>query len=209
MPIHHYMTSLLISSFSLTYYHMKIIKNLFLSGCSLCSFFCILYISEIVWCVFWNAFLEENKGVHKLAARTAIRQSQWLEKNNYPEAGLLRVSSTTDSTAAKVKRKNGRAHDNKINKSKLKKHIILTSMGITEHDYYLKTQDCFAACYGWLWLYYTHQQHLLCVCMWGLCFMQNKAQSCLIEIGETYVVWKGRQLKWVSINPRHQSDVVC
>lgn len=38
MATHLYKISLLIPSFSLTYYHMKIIRNLFLSGCSLCSF---------------------------------------------------------------------------------------------------------------------------------------------------------------------------
>lgn len=38
MAAHLCKTSLLISSFSLTDYHMKIIRNLFLSGCSLPSF---------------------------------------------------------------------------------------------------------------------------------------------------------------------------
>lgn len=61
----------------------------------------------------WNAFLEENKGVHKLAARTAIRQSLWLEKNNYPEAGLLRASSTTQPSL-KMKKKSGEADNYKI-----------------------------------------------------------------------------------------------
>lgn len=152
MPIHHYMTSLLIPSFPLTYYHMKIIRNLFLSVQPACLCY-ILYISECVWCVFWNVFLEENKGVHKLAARTAIRQSQWLEKNNYTEAGLLRASSTTQPHV-NTHRKRANV-GNKKNKNKTttqqNKHIVLTSRDISEHNYQLKSQNCFTACYGFAW----------------------------------------------------------
>lgn len=75
---------------------------------------------------FWNAFLEENKGVHKLAARTAIRQSPWLEKNNYPEAGLLRASSTTQPPVKMKRKKQSDADKYKV-KIKKEKHIILIS----------------------------------------------------------------------------------
>lgn len=154
MPIHHYMTSILISSLSLTYYHMKIIRNLILSRCSLCSFAVFFTYQKsfdvFFFCFFFNAFLEENKGVHKLAARTAIRQPLWLEKNNYPEAGLLWASSTTQ---LQVKRKGKRGNaDNKKRKRK-KKHISLTTRDITEHNYQLRTTHCFFHSLLWLWLY--------------------------------------------------------
>lgn len=70
---------------------------------------------------FWNAFLEENKGVHKLVAKAAIRQSLWLEKNNYPEAGLLWASSTTQPPVT------GGMHID--TKSTYKKHIIFDQQG--------------------------------------------------------------------------------
>lgn len=78
-------------------------RNLFLSGYSTCSF-TIFFTYQKSFDVFWNFFLEENKDVHKLVARTAIRQSLWLEKNNYPHAGLFRVCSTTQPTV-KIKKK--------------------------------------------------------------------------------------------------------
>lgn len=71
IPIYHCMTSLLISSNLLSY---KIIRNLFLSGCSLCAFALLFTYQKLFDVFFLNVFLDENKGVHKLAARTAIRQ---------------------------------------------------------------------------------------------------------------------------------------
>lgn len=79
----------------------KIIRNLFLSGAACVLLLYSLHIRIRLMC-FWNSFLEENKGVHKLAARTAIRQSLWLEKNNYP--GLFRACTTTQPPV-KAKRK--------------------------------------------------------------------------------------------------------
>lgn len=109
----------------------------FIFKAQLQSPFLLLYSLHIrkLWCVFFlNAFLEENKGVHKLEARTAIRQSLWLEKNNYPEARLLRASSTTQPPVKIGQKKEAL----RVTQHNERTPAILTSLDITEHNYQLK-----------------------------------------------------------------------